>query len=104
MKISLQLSLLLISTLCYTQIGVNISLPERGGTYIDLVKENYRWNSLASGSAISVSEVDSKGWPAVDAQYIVDFRPVAEWSSSIDDPEVYRIDVSGTWKCSFITC
>ena len=101
MKRSLLFSLLFITLISNAQIGVNISLPERGGTYIDLVKENYRWNSLASGSAISATEVDDKGWPAVDAQYIVDFRPVAEWSSSIDDPEVYRIDVSGAWKCSF---
>jgi hypothetical protein len=101
MKSSLLFSLVLLSAVCQAQIGVNISLPERGGTYIDLVKENYRWNSLASGSALSAAEVDDKGWPAVDAQYIVDFRPVAEWSSSIDDPEVYRIDVSGIWKCSF---
>jgi len=100
MKAPLLFSLLFISILCHAQIGVNISLPERGGTYIDLVKENYRWTSLASGSAISSSEVDSKGWPAVDAQYVVDFRPVAEWSNDIDDPEEYRIDVSGTWKCS----
>ena len=101
MKRSLLFSLLFITLISHAQIGVNISLPERGGTYIDLVKENYRWNSLASGSAISATEVDDKGWPAVDAQYIVDFRPVAEWNSSIDDPEVYRIDVSGAWKCSF---
>ena len=101
MKSSLLFSLVLLSVVSRAQIGVNISLPERGGTYIDLVKENYRWNSLASGSALSATEVDSKGWPAVDAQYIVDFRPVAEWQNSIDDPEVYRIDVSGVWKCSF---
>jgi len=101
MKSSFLLSLLLISTISLAQIGVNISLPERGGTYIDLVKENYRWNSLASGSALNAAEVDDKGWPIVDAQYIVDFRPVAEWSNSIDDPEEYHLDVSGAWKCSF---
>jgi hypothetical protein len=38
----------------------------------------------------------------VDARYILDFRPVAEWAGSIDDPEVYRLDVSGTWSCSFL--
>jgi len=26
---------------------------------------------------------------------------VAEWNNSIDDPEAYRLDVSGTWMCSF---
>jgi len=101
MKYRLLFSLFIVSYISHAQIGVNISLPERGGTYIDLVKENYRWTSLGTGSALSAAEVDQQGWPAVDAQYIVDFRPVAEWSNSIDDPEVYRIDVSGTWKCSF---
>jgi hypothetical protein len=32
---------------------------------------------------------------------VVDYRPVAEWSNSIDDPQAYRIDVSGTYKCEF---
>jgi len=101
MKYLLLLSLLFVACISPAQIGVNISLPERGGTFIDLVKENYRWNSLGTGSALTSAQVDQKGWPAVDAQYIVDFRPVAEWNNSIDDPEVYRLDLSGTWKCSF---
>jgi hypothetical protein len=101
MRVFLFFPLLLFSALSYSQIGVNISLPERGGTYIDLVRENYRWTSLGTGSALSPSEVDQHGWPAVDAQYIADFRPVAEWANDIDDPDVYRLDVSGTWKCSF---
>lgn len=82
------------------QIGINISLPERGGTYIDVVKENYRWSDLA-GNTLGSGQVDSRGWPAQDARYILDFRPVAEWAGSIDDPEVYRLNVSGTWKCAF---
>lgn len=101
MKQSILLSLCLYTSLLSAQIGVNIGLPERGGTYIDLVKENYRWNELSTGNALNASQVDTQGWPTVDAQYIVDFRPVAEWFGSIDDPEVYRLDVSGTWKCSF---
>jgi hypothetical protein len=101
MRYVLLLSLFYVASALYSQLGVNISLPERGGTYIDLVKENYRWKSLVSGSDLSPSEVDAQGWPTVNAQFIVDFRPVAEWASDIDDPEVYRLDVSGTWKCSF---
>lgn len=101
MKYLFLCSLLFLPILSQGQIGVNISLPERGGTYIDVARENYRWTSLATGSAVTAAEVDSKGWPVVDAQYIVDFRPVAEWINSIDDPQVYRLDVSGTWKCSF---
>ncbi len=82
------------------QIGVNISLPERGGTYIDLAKENYRWTDF-DGNSLDQSEVDDSGWPEIDARFVIDWRPVAEWANSIDDPEVYRIDVSGTYSCSF---
>ena len=99
-----QYPLLFLSLLAFNlpaQIGVNIGLPERGGTYIDLARENYRWTNLNSGSPVGSNEVDERGWPTVDAQYVVDFRPVAEWAGSIDDPEVYRLEVSGTWKCSF---
>jgi hypothetical protein len=85
----------------FSQIGVNISLPERGGTYIDLVKENYRWVNLNTNESVDDASVDDQGWPNVDARYIVDFRPVAEWFGEIDDPEVYRLDVSGSWSCSF---
>ncbi|NOQ74591.1 MAG: T9SS type A sorting domain-containing protein [Crocinitomix sp.] len=94
--------LLLFSQHGFSQIGVNIGLPERGGTYIDLAKENYRWNNLATATPINSGEVDASGWPTINAEYIIDFRPVAEWGGFIDDPEVYRLDVSGTWKCSFI--
>ncbi len=90
----------LYPALSFSQIGVNIGLPERGGTYIDLVKENYRWNGYASGTSLQPNEVDEKGWPTTDARYIVDFRPVAEWTGNIDDPEIYRLDVSGVWNCS----
>ncbi|MCB0643619.1 MAG: hypothetical protein KDC44_18355, partial [Phaeodactylibacter sp.] len=101
MKNFLPALLFLLNVQLAAQIGVNIGLPERGGTYIDLARENYRWVNLNTGSAINFSEVDEAGWPTVDAQYVVDFRPVAEWVGDIDDPEVYRLDVSGTWTCSF---
>ncbi|MBK6901428.1 MAG: hypothetical protein IPH04_01075 [Saprospirales bacterium] len=101
MKAIFLLVVSLFPTLSTAQIGVNIDLPERGGTYIDLVKENYRWHELSTGAELGPAQVDAQGWPALDARYIADFRPVAEWAGSIDDPEVYRLDVSGTWKCSF---
>ncbi|MCB0395873.1 MAG: T9SS type A sorting domain-containing protein [Flavobacteriales bacterium] len=85
----------------YAQIGVNLGFPERGGTYIDVVKENYRWTDLNTNQDLTSANTDAQGWPEVDARYVIDWRPVAEWSSSIDDPEVYRIDVNGTYKCSF---
>ncbi|MBK6622434.1 MAG: hypothetical protein IPG32_16750 [Saprospirales bacterium] len=101
MKAAQLVVLTLFPILSTAQIGVNIDLPERGGTYIDLVKENYRWHELSTGAELGPAQVDAQGWPALDARYIGDFRPVAEWAGSIDDPEVYRLDVSGTWKCSF---
>jgi hypothetical protein len=91
------------------QLGVNISLPERGGTFVDVVKENYRWSEAGSGGSLTAQQVDEHGWPTVDARYVLDYRPVAEWNNDIDDPEEYRIDVSGTYKCSLkgqatVTC
>ncbi len=104
----IKLSLIMISLLLTAlitragQLGVNISLPERGGTFVDLVKENYRWSEAGGGGELTSDRVDDHGWPEVDARYVLDYRPVAEWAGSIDDPEEYRIDVSGTYKCSFV--
>jgi hypothetical protein len=83
------------------QLGVNIDLGERGGTFVDIVKEGYRWSAANGGDDLTASQVDSLGWPAVDCRYVLDYRPVAEWTESIDDPQAYRIDVSGTYKCAF---
>jgi hypothetical protein len=45
---------------------------------------------------------DAKGWPLADAQTVLmDMRPAAEWVGTIDDPEQFRQNVSGTYKCSF---
>lgn len=82
------------------QLGVNINLAEQGGTFVDMVKENYRWSTPA-GTDLTAAQVDSNGWPKVDAQFLMDFRPAAEWAGRIDDPEAYRLDLSGTYKCAF---
>ena len=100
--------LLLIASPCLgaetylRRLGVNISLPERGGTFVDLVKEGYRWHDLDSGAELVRAQVDERGWPRIDARFIYDVRPVAEWSGEIDDPERYRLDMSGTDACSFV--
>ena len=99
-SLTLLIALTLLAPLT-AQIGINISHPERGGTYIDIVKENYRWTDLNTGAPVNANSVDAQGWPTVDAQYVLDYRPVAEWAGSIDDPEQYRLDVSGTYKCRF---
>ena len=78
-------------------MGINLNRAEQGGTYVDLVRENYRWN--ADGESLTAAQVDAAGWPTVDADYIHDARPVAEWTGSIDDPEEYRIGFRGTgWQ------
>jgi hypothetical protein len=94
-------ALLLPLPLLGGQLGVNINFAERGGTFVDVAKEEYRWATMDDAD-LSSAQVDEYGWPAVDVNFVADYRPVAEWSGSIDDPEVYRIDVSGLYKCSFI--
>jgi hypothetical protein len=101
-KLRLSVIQLIIPVAMYAgQLGVNINFAERGGTFVDIVKEGYRWSTI-TGEDLTLSQVDSLGWPTVDSRYVVDYRPVAEWSNSIDDPQAYRIDVSGTYKCEFV--
>jgi len=83
------------------QLGVNIGSSERCGTYTNQVNDNYRFTDTA-GADLVTGQTDSQGWPSIDCWYIVDWRPVAEWEGVIDDPEVYRCNMSGTYKCSFI--
>lgn len=82
------------------KFGVGFGLSQRGGTFVDLVKGNYRW-SKTDGNDLNNFDVDTAGWPARDCRYVYDDRPVAEWEGLIDDPDVYRVDMSGTYKCSF---
>ncbi|MBN1479031.1 T9SS type A sorting domain-containing protein [candidate division KSB1 bacterium] len=82
-------------------LGVNISLPERGGTFVDVVKENHRWLGPNTWSPLDAGDFDEQGWPIVDAMLLIDARPVAEWVGEIDDPENYRFDWGGTYACSF---
>ena len=88
-----------VSTLA-GQLGVNIGLPERGGTFVDIVKENYRWSKAGAGAALTASDVDSSGWPKTDVDFVLDQRPVAEWAGSVDDPQAYHLDLRGTYKCA----
>jgi hypothetical protein len=98
---SIIVSILLSNTTFAGQLGINISLPERGGTFVDVVKENHRWSDAGTWASLTADQFDEKGWPICDAIYVLDQRPVAEWSDEIDDPDVYRVDFSGTYKCSF---
>ncbi len=101
LKLALFFILAVVSLARGASLGVNIDLPERGGTYVDVVREAYRWSRLRDGKDLERADVDERGWPLVDARFLVDWRPVAEWSNAIDDPEAYRVDRSGTYKCSF---
>ena len=83
------------------QLGINIGFPERGGTFADVAMENHRWHDAGTGSEFTASGLDERGWPEADCRFIVDYRPVAEWTGSIDDPDEYRIDAGGTYLCSF---
>ncbi len=79
------------------QLGVGVTTGEASGSFVDMAKEHHRWSRLPSGTMA----YDSEGWPACDTQLIMDFRLVAEWEGFIDDPEEYRYDNRGTYKCSF---
>ncbi len=81
------------------QLGVNISLPERGGSFVDIAKENYRWSKVSTGADLAAADVDSSGWPTCDINFVLDLRPVAEWAGSIDDPASYHLDLRGTYHC-----
>jgi len=73
------------------QLGVNL---DDNGAFVNLINHTNRY-SKATG-------FDSFGWPKSDFDFVLsDGRPVAEWSNTIDDPEQYRIDYSGTYKSSF---
>jgi hypothetical protein len=91
---------LLLSSATAGQLGINISLPERGGTFVDIVKENYRWTKASTGASLAATDVDTSGWPKCDADFILDERPVAEWAGSVDDPASYHQDLRGTCKGS----
>ncbi len=101
LKSLLLLLLLALANFVYAGgLGVNISLPERGGTFVDMVKEHHRWLDPNSWSPLDKADFDEWGWPTTDAMLMMDQRPVAEWASEIDDPEEYRVDYSGVYAGS----
>ena len=89
------------ATTPYTgRLGVN--LEGASPTYfVDLVKTSGAWQTL-SYAPIAASQLDPNGWPTTDFQtLLLDARPVAEWFGQIDDPEVYRVNYTGTHHGSF---
>jgi hypothetical protein len=91
-KRSLFIILLLLSLDQYGQgkMGVNLS---GSMAFVNVMDEGPRYD---------ISTYDAQGWPTADFTQTFDWRLVAEWISTIDDPEQYRINMSGTYKCSFV--
>lgn len=72
-------------------LGVNL---DQMGAFVNIINHTNRYDKASS--------YDSHGWPQSDFELVLsDGRPVAEWASQIDDPDVYRIDYSGTYHASF---
>lgn len=66
--------------------------------FVDAAKTLRSFQS-PDGSAVAK---DASGWPLADARTVLmDMRPYAEWQGFIEDPEEFRSDVSGVYKCSF---
>lgn len=72
--------------------------------FVDLVRQSYRWekpDGKSGWAELAREDVDDRGWPTTDCRWIIDFRPVAEWTGHIDDPDAYRTDRSGRYSGSF---
>lgn len=95
MKKSILLSFLFITTTAFSQgkfqLGVNL---DANGAFVNIINHTNRY-SKATG-------YDSLGWPTSNFDLVLlDGRPATEWSGTIDDPETYRVNYSGRYKCSF---
>ena len=64
--------LLLTSIAGAEGLGVNISLPERGGTFVDMIKEHHRWLNPGTWGSLEDDQFDTLGWPTVDAMLMMD--------------------------------
>jgi hypothetical protein len=73
-----------------SKMGVNLSHEM---AFVNVTDEGLRFNNVPS--------LDAQGWPKSDFTLVFDWRLVAEWAGTIDDPEQYRIKKSGIYKCSF---
>lgn len=95
MKKSLLLAFLFISLSAFSQpkfqLGVNL---DENGAFVNIINHTNRYSKATS--------YDSLGWPKSDFDLVLlDGRPATEWSGTIDDPETYRVNYSGRYKCSF---
>lgn len=73
------------------QLGVNL---DDNGAFVNIINHTNRYSN--------VSSYDSLGWPKSNFDLVLlDGRPVTEWNGIIDDPETFRVNYSGRYKCSF---
>lgn len=73
------------------QLGVNL---DDNGAFINIINHTNRYSNASS--------YDSLGWPKSNFDLVLsDGRPATEWNGTIDDPETYRVNYSGRYKCSF---
>jgi len=91
----LLLTLIVLSTTAYAQpvfqLGVNL---DNANAFVNVVSHTARY-SRAIG-------YDSLGWPMSNFDLVLlDARPATEWANSIDDPDQYRVDVSGRYASQF---
>ena len=72
-------------------LGVNL---DDNGAFVNIINHTNRYSGAVG--------YDSLGWPTSDFDLVLlDGRPATEWNGTIDDPEQYRIDYSGTYHASF---
>ncbi len=73
------------------EMGVNLV---DDGAFTNMINHTVRYSNIKG--------YDQNGWPTSDFDLVLmDGRPAAEWTGSIDDPEQYRVYYSGTYKASF---
>lgn len=73
------------------QLGINL---DDAGAFTNIINSCNRYSEA--------SDYDEYGWPLSDFSLVLmDARPATEWTNTIDDPEKYRINMNGIYKCSF---
>ncbi|MGQ0827186.1 MAG: T9SS type A sorting domain-containing protein [Bacteroidota bacterium] len=91
------------SLLVFTLILISFDQFGQGKMGVNLSGDRAFVNIMNEGSRFdNVTSYDAQGWPNSNFTQTFDWRLVAEWSGPADDPEQYRINMSGIYKCSFI--
>jgi hypothetical protein len=81
-----------------------LGVEANGDAFVDVVRQSYRWEKPDGHDGWvkpARDDLDTCGWPLSDCRWILDWRPCAEWTGHIDDPDAYRVDHSGVYRGSF---